>query len=483
MAWDMETSMPKGGAKMRGDAMAYLYVSVHNNIIALNKDGLLDMLKQEANKQKSKLSHDEKIIVNETYRSYKNEVCLPEAFVKEYSLHKSEAHHIWVEARKKSNFKLFEPALKKMVDLKRKQAQYIGYKDSPYDALLDQYEPGLTSIELTILFDDLKDFLVPFIREIKKSKKKMAKFKAADRFPKTEQVALNHLVCGKLGFDFNHGEIRESAHPFSLSLNPDDVRFTTRYDEKNMKDSFFSTIHELGHAFYEKGILSEHYGTPFGEYISLGIHESQSRFWENVVARSPEFAKFVFPYLKQAFPKVFAKRTPQDFFEIASTVMPGFIRVESDEVTYNMHIIVRFEIEKELIEGSIEAKDVPKIWKDKMKTYLGLDVKKDSLGALQDVHWSGGMMGYFPTYTLGNLYSLQFWNAMKKDIKDAERKIAKGDFTPLLAWLKEKIHMHGKRYTASALVKQVTGEELTSAYFINYLKEKYGKIYGFKPGK
>ena len=364
LMWDMETQMPKEGAIMRGETVSHLSVLIHQKILALDEGSVLTSLKNHIEGKNNSLSNDHSVIVAETWRTYSREKKLPESFVRELSKTTSEAHHVWVEARKASNFKKFAPHLKKIVELKRKEAKLVGYKDSPYDALIDQFEPGMTSAELTTLFDDLKDFLVPFIAKIKKSKMKPAVWKKSDLFPKAQQIKLTHEVCKLLGYDFERGMIAESAHPFSTSFNPDDARFTTRYDEKDLRGSLYSSIHELGHSFYEQGLLSKNFGTPLGEAISLGIHESQSRFWENVVGRSAEFSKFIFPTLKKTFPKVFSGRKPEDFYKIVNNVTPSFIRTESDEVTYNMHVIIRFEIEKELIEGSIEVSDVPKIWND-----------------------------------------------------------------------------------------------------------------------
>ncbi len=480
--WDMEVHMPKGGAQSRADTISYLSVLLHSKMLELNENNLLSNLYSSVDTNDF-LSNDSKVIVREAWREYSKQKKLPEDFVGLLAQTTSEAHHVWWEARDKGNFKKFAPYLEKIVALKRKEALYLGYTDSPYDALLDNYEPYSTSKDLTLLLNDLKDFLIPFLASIKASKKILSHFSKKDIFPKDNQKAFNHLLSEKLGFDFTRGKIEESAHPFTTQFHPDDVRFTTRYNEKNLLDSLFSTIHEAGHALYEQGLLSKDYGSALSESISLGIHESQSRFWENVLGRGKDFWKFFHKDLKKFFPKVFNKYSVNDFYEIINNVHPSFIRTEADEVTYNIHVIIRFEIEKALIEGSIEVKDVPKVWNGKMKSYLGVVVTNDKYGVLQDVHWSSGLFGYFPTYTLGNLYSLQFWNTMRKEIKDIDVHIVKGNFKPILSWLRKKIHVHGKRFSADDLIKEVTGEALTSSYFIEYLKEKYGKLYNLASPK
>ncbi|MCX6762923.1 MAG: carboxypeptidase M32 [Candidatus Moranbacteria bacterium] len=419
-------------------------------------------------------------IVRELWREYERQKKLPVAFVKEMAKICSEGHNVWIKAREKSDFGIFLPYLKKIVALKRKEAELVGYKKSPYDALLDTYEPGATSEEISMIFEELKNFLVPFLKKIKNSKVKISQKILAGNFPTEQQKKFNEEVAKKIGFDFEAGRLDTSVHPFSTGFHPNDVRITTRFRKDNMFDSFFGVIHETGHALYEQGLNAKHFGTPLGEAISHGIHESQSRMWENMVARSKNFWKYFFPKLQKQFPKPFAETKFDDFYRVINDVRPSLIRVEADEVTYSLHIILRFEIEKELIEGSIEVEDLSKIWNAKVKEYLGIKVPSDASGVLQDTHWSGGGIGYFPSYTLGNLYAAQLFNTAKKDLINLEKEISIGQFGHLREWLREKIHIHGKMYSADGLVREVTGEPLTSQYFIDYLKKKYGEIYKIK---
>ena len=473
--WDQKTYMPKGGSEGRASSTGQLTEIVHQKFISLDDDGLLSSLKKEVDEKKIK--GKDAVIVSETWRSFEREKKLPADFVREESEVKSKSYEAWVEAREKNDFKIFLPWLIKIVSLKRKEAELVGYINSPYDALIDTYEPGMTAVEAFQILNDLKDFLVPFLKEIKSSKVKINEKKIIGKFPIDQQVKFNEMVVGKLGFDFNAGRIDMTTHPFATGINPQDVRITTRYRDSNIMYSLSCTIHEAGHGLYEQGLPFEHFGTPLADSISLGIHESQSRMWEKIIGMSKPFWKFFYPKLQKEFPKPFKDIPSNEFYNIINKVQPSLIRTEADELTYNLHIILRFEIEKEIIEGSIDLKDLPKIWNTKMKEYFGIDVPSDSLGVLQDIHWAAGLFGYFPTYTFGNLYSAQFYNTMKKDMPDIEKNISQGKFEEIREWLRKHIHMHGKSYTAGGLVKKVTGEDLTSSYFIEYLKKKYMDIY------
>ena len=473
--WDMEVFMPPKGAESRAKTISNLSGILHEKFISKEFAALLK--KGKAKLDAGKLDDEESAIVRELWREYERQKKMPLAFVKEMSQVCSEGHNIWIKAREKSDFKIFLPVLKKIVALKRKEAALVGYKKSPYDALLDTYEPYATSEEISMIFEELKNFLVPFLKKIEKAKGKVDPNILKGNFPVDQQKQFDEEVAKKIGFDFEAGRLDTSVHPFSTGFHPNDVRITTRFREYDLLDSFYGVIHEAGHGLYEQGLNVDHFGTPLGEAISHGIHESQSRMWENNVARSKNFWKYFFPKLQKQFPKPFAKTKFDDFYRAINFVEPSLIRVEADEVTYSLHIILRFEIEKELIEGSIEVEDLPKIWNAKMNEYLGVKVPNDANGVLQDVHWSGGGVGYFPSYALGNLYAAQFFQAAKKDLIDLEKEIAAGEFGHLREWLRQKIHIHGKMFSADGLVREVTGEPLTSQYFIDYLKKKYGEIY------
>ncbi len=484
LQWDQEVTMPKKGADARAHTISLLAGLVHNKFLEIDHDGLLSGLKKKLDPSTRakhgtghsarKLSPAEATIVRETWRSFSRERKLPETFVKEMAELASKSQSVWAEAREENNFAKFAPYLERMVEKKREEAKLIGFEGSPYDALLDSYEPGMTASEVERIFTDLKAFLVPFLARIKKARQPQ-QMKSA-QVPIEKQVGLSKKIATAMGYDFDAGRIDVSAHPFTTSFHPHDVRITTRYNPKNILESIFPTMHEGGHALYEQGLPHEHFGTPLADATSLGIHESQSRLWENMVGKSLPFWKHWYPKLQKEFPGVFTAPLAH-FYASVNTVKPTLIRVEADEVTYNLHIIIRFELEKALLEGTIEVKDLPKLWSDRYKEYLGITPKSDKEGVLQDVHWSTGYIGYFPTYTLGNLYSAQFWNTAKREIPDLEKKIAKGDLQTLREWLRTQIHGHGKSYTAEELAQRITGEKLNPDHFSNYLKEKYEKIY------
>ncbi len=476
--WDQEVMMPKKAADFRAQSVAALAGVLHAKFVAIDDDGLLTGLK--ALLDAKKLRGGDAVTVSETWRSFVREKKLPEKFVKEMAEVTSKAQTVWAEARASNDFKLFLPHLSRIVKLKRQEAEFVGYKVSPYDALLDSYEPDMATEDASRVLEDLKAFLVPFVKKIAASKKKISAKALKGNFPLEKQAAFNAYVASAIGFDFEAGRLDGSTHPFSTSFSPNDCRITTRYKKDDVMYAIGSTVHEAGHAMYEQGLPAAHFGTPLSQSVSLGIHESQSRMWENAVGKSREFWSYFYSKLKKAFPVPFGKLSLDGFYTAINAVKPSLVRTEADEATYNLHIILRFEIEREMIEGSIDLKDLPKIWDAKFQEYFGMKPPSDSLGVLQDVHWSCGYIGYFPTYSLGNLYAAQFYAAMEREIPDVKKKIAKGDFAPVKAWLNKNIHAHGKTYSADALVRKVTGEPLTSAYFTDYLQKKYGEIYGLK---
>lgn len=475
LSWDQEVYMPQKGADLRAKTIANLSRLLHEKFISKEFSAILIKIKKI--NDSNGLSRKEAAIFREIWREFSREKKLPADFVEELAETCSKAQSVWAEARKKSNFSIFQFYLEKIVELKRKEAEFVGYKKSPYDALIDAYEPDITSEEISIIFFELKNFLVDFIQKAKKSKVKIDTKILKGKFSTEKQKKFNEFMARKIGFDFGSGRLDISTHPFTTSFNTNDVRITTRYDESNIFCSIFSTIHEIGHALYEQGIASENFGTPLGEAISLGIHESQSRVWEKIIGQSREFWKYFYPKLRKEFPIPFKNIKPDEFYKAINGIEPSLIRTEADELTYNLHIILRFEIEKELIEGSIEVKDLPKIWNSKMMEYLGIKVSNDANGVLQDIHWSGGSIGYFPTYTLGNLYAAQLFAAAKNDLKSLEKDIALGKFDNFKKWLNNNVHVHGKFYSANELIKQISGKSLSSQYFIDYISKKYKKIY------
>lgn len=473
--WDREVFMPPKGNGPRAEMLAYLAGELHEKVVSKEFRKLLDESKAAADAHQ--LGPGEQAVVREIWRDVSREEKLPVKFVMELTQVASEAHHVWIEARKKKEFHLFAPHLTRIVELKRREAELVGYEKTPYDALLDTFEPYATTEEISRTLGDLRNFLVPFLAKIRNAKSKVSRHPIAGDFDIAKQKAFSERAARQIGYDFEAGRLDTSAHPFSTSFHPLDSRITTRYDRSEFMQAISGVIHETGHALYEQGLPSAQFGTPLGEAVSLGIHESQSRLWENLVGKGRAFWTYFYPFLQVEFPAPLKSVSLETFYRAINTVEPSFIRVEADEVSYNLHIILRFEIEKALIEGEIMVEDLPRVWNAKMKELLGLDVPDDSLGVLQDVHWSGGAIGYFPTYSLGNLYSAQFFAAAQRAIPGLEKSMAQGDFSGLLRWLHENIHEHGKMYSARDLVVRATGEALNSRYFTEYLSRKFGEIY------
>ena len=473
--WDKDVFMPPKGSGPRAAMLGYLAGELHEKLLSPDfRDVLRDA---KVSMDTNELPPGDRAIVREVWRDVSREEKLPVEFVKELTQVTSEAYHVWMDARKKKDFKLFAPYLSKIVELKRREAALVGFKQSPYDALLDTFEPYATTEEIAIALGDLKNFLAPFLVKIRNSKARISPEAIAGDFDVEKQKAFCELAAKQIGYDFAAGRLDVSAHPFSTSFHPLDSRITTRYNRSEFMQAVGGVIHETGHALYEQGLPAAHFGTPLAEAVSLGIHESQSRLWENLVGKSSAFWTYFYPLLQNEFPNPLGNVSLDSFYRAINTVRPSFIRVEADEVTYNLHVILRFEIETGLIDGSIAVEDLPRIWNSKMKDLLGLDVPDDSLGVLQDVHWSGGMFGYFPTYSLGNLYSAQFFAAAKRAIPSLDDEMARGEFGQLLKWLRENIHVHGRFYSAQELAKNATGEKLNSKYFVDYISKKYGEIY------
>lgn len=476
--WDQETYMPPGAGQARAEQLSSLGGLAHDKSVGPEMQRLLSQwVDLKGGGIKGEWDEAPQALLREVWRDYDKATKLPSEFVRRFAKASSISEQVWVEARKKSDFSLFMPHLKTMVDLKKEEIGYIGYKDSPYDALLDAYEPGMTVAQLVPLFAALKQELVPLLEKIVHSPVQPKCDFLHRSYAPEKQLAFGQQVLDAMGFDFNTGRQDLSAHPFTTSFHPTDVRITTRVDEHDLLSSLYSSIHEGGHALYDQGLHADLYGTPLGEARSLGVHESQSRLWENGIGRSKPFWGFFYPILQKTFPEGLRGVDPETFYAAVNTVRPSLIRVEADELTYNLHIMVRFEIERALIEENLPVEELPSLWNEKMRQYLGVVPDSDAHGVLQDIHWSGGAIGYFPTYTLGNLYSVQFLNQAKKEMPGLEGEIAKGNLLPLKKWLNEKIHRWGKQYPTDELVRRVTGEPLNPTYFIQYLKEKFGSIY------
>ncbi|MBX3353344.1 MAG: carboxypeptidase M32 [Phycisphaeraceae bacterium] len=480
LGWDQETMMPPAGAELRSDQLAALSSIAHEKHTHPRLGDLLAQCEQDAS---LKSDPDAQANLRWVRHDYDRATRLPTALVAEMAKTFSQSMDAWKDARAKSDFAAFAPWLSKVVDLNRKKAMcYAGTSASGvdlYDALMEDFEPGMTAAKVDALFAPLRARLVPFIEAIRTSGKHPSDAPLKVKVPVTLQKEFNKFVAASVGFDLSGGRLDVSTHPFSETVGPGDTRMTTRYRDDGVPEALLTTLHESGHSLYEQGLPKrEKFGQPLASYISLGIHESQSRMWENMVGRSLAFWKWCAPEMNARLGGAFAQHKPDDLFRAVNAVKPHYIRVESDECTYNLHIMLRFDIERALIAGELAVKDVPAVWNERMRKDLGLEVKEDRIGCLQDVHWSMGAIGYFSTYTLGNLFGAQFWETINRDIPDLDAKITKGEFAPLLDWTREKIHAHGRRYPALDLCQRITGKPLGHEALCNYLERKLKPIYG-----
>jgi carboxypeptidase Taq len=481
LSWDQETYMPAGGGPARADQIAFLQTLAHDKFVSQDIETLLtsyiDPTTGLANDKAKELDGTSKALLRETWRDFSRAKKLPSEFVTKLGRECSLAQQVWAEARQENNFSKFLPNLRTIIDLKYEEVEYLGYTDSPYNTLLDTYEPGATVAQLKPLFITLREGLVSLLEQIRNSPSPPDDRILYQAYDHNQQLEYGKLVLTKMGYDFSRGRLDVSAHPFTTSFHPTDVRVTTRVFEKDLPSCFSSCIHEGGHGLYEQGLPPEHHGTPLGEALSLGIHESQSRLWENCVGRSRAFWEYFFPLLKNRFPNQLKDTSVNDFYAAMNTVKPSLIRVEADEVTYNLHVMVRFEIELDLIEKRVGVEDLPELWRTKMKEYLGIVPERDAEGVLQDVHWSFGAFGYFPTYTLGNLYAAMLFNKAGEDMPTLPTDIAQGNLIPLKEWLNDRIHRHGRHYTSKELIQRATGQTLSAKPFLQSLREKIQEVY------
>lgn len=468
--WDERTQMPPKGTEHRANQVSLLARLTHEQFTSPR---IGELLAAAADTKDA----DAAVNVRETRRSYDRATKLPASLVEEMSKTEILSQAAWVEARKKSDYASFEPWLTKTLALKHREIECVGFKQDRYDTLLDAFEPEETAGGLKTVFQSLRDPLVELVGKIVDSGRKAPLEILERHYPAAGQEKLGREAAKKVGFDFDAGRLDVSVHPFCSGLGPGDTRMTTRYDEKYFGDAFFGVLHETGHALYDQGLPDEHFGTPLGEAVSLGIHESQSRMWENFVGRSRSFWKHFLPIAKEIFPQTLADVTEDQWYFAVNDVRPSLIRTEADESTYNLHVLLRFELEMEMLDGSVTPRDLPAAWNAKMKRYLGLTPPDDARGCLQDIHWSGGAIGYFPTYTLGNLYAAQFFEQARTDLGDLDAQFARGDFAPLLGWLRKNIHSQGKRYPARELVRRITGKDLSAEPLLRHLRAKATDLY------
>jgi carboxypeptidase Taq len=470
LQWDQETYLPKKGAPIRGQQLSTLSEIAHQ---MFSEDELGNILK-ELN-EKDDLSFTEKRNVALTLEDYQKNKKYTSEFVRKLSDQVNKTFHSWIESRKQNSFSLFQNDLSALVELKKQETEILGYKDHPYNALLNEFEKGSTVQMLDPIFEELLPKLKDIVSKVT-AKPVVDDSFLYQHFPKQQQWDWGMYLIKELNFDFDAGRQDISEHPFSTSFNPKDVRITTRIAENDFGNMTWSCIHEVGHALYEQGLPEEQYGLPAGEACSYSMHESQSRLWENNVGRSFSFWQHYFPELIKHFPEQFKNISLDKFYQSINKVQPSLIRTEADELTYHFHVYIRYQLEKKLLENSLHPKDIPAFWKEQYKVLLDVDVPDDKQGALQDVHWSHGSFGYFPTYSLGSFYAAQLFSTAKRGIKNLEENIAEGNFSDLLSWLRNQIHSQGRTYTSEELCKKVTGEPLKVQYFLDYILQKYKLI-------
>lgn len=473
MQWDQETYLPPKGEGFRAQQVATLAEMAHELATADKLGSLLEALEDSG-----ELDEVQRKNISLNRQDFEKQKKYPASFVRKMSETVSKSFNAWNLAKKENRFSLFEKDLAELVELKKEETQLLGYSDHPYDALMDEFEKGCTVKLVDKIFGNMRPRLQALLEKIQEKKPPEDSF-LFKSFDIKKQWDYGIAVIGSLGFDFKAGRQDLSSHPFSTSFNPCDVRITTRIDESDFTSMLFSCIHETGHGLYEQGLPESAYGLPSGEFASLGIHESQSRLWENHVGRSQAFWKFQYPLAKEKFPEVFARIGEEDFYRAVNKIKPSLIRTESDELTYHFHVMIRYEIEKMLMTGELKTSDIPTCWDEMYLKYLGVKVPSDKQGCLQDVHWSHGSFGYFPTYSLGSFYAAQFFAAAQKADPWLGDKMEQGDTSQLLQWLRQRIHASGRIYTSEELCERATGETLNVQYFLDYLLDKYQKIYEF----
>lgn len=479
LEWDQETYMPKDAIELRSAQNSLVTSHTHKLKVSAKYTKLLKALIniETAEILDPALDAPKQAAVKIWRRDYLKSIRIPQSYIKTFVTTTTKACSAWADARKTSHFKTFAPHLEKIVKLNQKRAAYLGFKDSPYDALLDLYEPDCTAQKLTPLFNALKAGLKTLLHKITAATPPDRSF-LKQPFDTKAQFEFGKQLLAAMGFSHDASRLDISSHPFCTSIYPHDIRMTTRLFENDAMSNIYSILHEGGHGLYGKNLPLEAFGTPLGEQVSLGIDESQSRFWETRIGRSLPFWTHFLPKLQTTFPQL-STITLDQFFPAINLVEPSFIRVEADEVTYSLHIILRFEIEKMLIEGNLKVKDLPAVWNQKMEELFGITPSSDTVGCLQDIHWSMGSMGYFPTYALGNLYAAQFFEKFAHDHPDWETKVAQGNLLFISEWLKTHIHRYGRQYTPEELVMKVTGKPLSEKPYLDYLNKKFQSIYKF----
>jgi carboxypeptidase Taq len=477
LGWDQRVMMPPAGAAVRAEVLATLGKIAHEKFTSDEMGKLLEDLRSY--EESLPYESDEASLIRVARRDYEKSVRVPASLRAEMSRASSQAQQVWVEARQKADFNHFLPMLERQIELRHRYIECFPPAEDPYDVLLDDYERDMRSTEVQGTFEQLKQGLVPLIQAIQKNADRVSDAPLHGHFPVEQQKAFCLEVVKHFGFDPNGWRLDPTVHPFASSIATQDIRITTRYFEDFISPALFGSMHECGHGLYENGVSPLLESTLLARGASLGLHESQSRMWENLVGRSLPFWKYFYPRLQQAFPQQFEGVRLEDFYRAINKVQPSFIRVEADEATYNLHIILRFEIEREMIGGKIALKHLPEIWNSRFREYLGLSIPNDSLGVLQDIHWSMGLIGYFPTYSLGNIVSCQIWEKVLETIPDLYDQFERGQFLPLREWLRENLHRYGRKFTPKETLQKVTGKaEIDVEPYLRYLNTKFAEIYG-----
>ncbi|PTY07567.1 carboxypeptidase [Opitutaceae bacterium EW11] len=471
LAWDEQVNLPDGSTELRAEQRAVMAETQHAAAVETRIGAALATLE----KSPDALSDEQRTVLRWARRDYDRETKLPEAFVREKAEQGSRAYHAWAEARAASDFARYAPYLEKNVELARREAAYLGFGDRTYDYLIDRHDPGMTAAAIDRLFTELKTELVPLVRAIVGSPVQ-PRTDWMRGFPEDPQERFLREVTERIGFDYSHGRVDRAVHPFCSGTGLD-VRMTTRFHVDNPLDSLFSAIHESGHGLYDQGLRADQHHTALGQAVGMGVHESQSRLWENQVARSRGFWRYFEPRWRDLFSEQLRGVSSDELYLAVNAVRPTLIRVDADEVTYNLHIVLRFEIERRLFSGELAVPELPAAWNQLSDSLLGLRPGNDAEGVLQDVHWSDGAFGYFPSYCVGNMMAAQLWYRALELRPRLEDEFAAGDFSWLLGWLREVVHRHGKRFLTLELVEQSTGEPLSPKYLIRYLKERYGPLY------
>jgi len=473
--WDQQVNMPPEGGEARGQQLATLGKISQEKFTSDEIGQLIEDLKKEF--ADADAVNDDAAMIRVASRNYDKAKRVPVEFVSKQAIAQAKAFQAWVDARKKSDFSIFQPHLENLVEMVKEYISFFPPADHPYDTLLDNFEPGMKTAEVKEIFDNLRPKQVELIKAITSAKQVNDDFLHKE-YDEKKMMDFGVDVITRYGYDWNRGRQDKAPHPFETSFSVNDVRITTRFEDDNPTATVFSTLHEAGHAMYEQGVNPSYERTPLANGTSLAVHESQSRMWENLVGRSLPFWENFFPAFKKIFPSQLAGVDLKEFYKAINKVEPTLIRVNADEATYNLHIMLRLELEIAMVEGKVAIKDLPELWNTKMQEYLGITPPNDAKGVLQDIHWSGGMLGYFSTYALGNLVSAQLWEKINIDIPDLDDQIRKGNFSVLLGWLRMNIHQHGHKYEPQVLVEKVTGSKINSEPYVRYLTKKYSEIYG-----